>query len=708
MMNTNLTIKNFRVFDSENGGTIKLAPITLLTGCNSSGKSSVVKALLLLKDYFKQTEGGKFTDCKLDFGNTQAKLGRYDIARNNSSSADGKITFTYTIYSHLLGEDIEVVLTFASDEKDVLNNGWLSDILIKKLDGTIFFDAFIDKSVSPNMFKHIAPEALQIRTNNLCAIKNNFFAHVLKCLTIDTLYLCNAFIADEQVERVEDYEEISESLDILAQFIPKNELEQFIQQLNAETKTVTFQALPELYQVSQYNKMEQLFNCAHKYNTLFPMPILEVLSGVNKGNVKESLNCWFDKVNETMKGEPRLTDLNKNTQEFLDKVLTSFEMSEHNTVIEYFVAEEDRWLQDYQLQTDYDHMGEDLNLRKLGDFVKIPRVMNEYTFGHYETFSLDDDATGEPEIVKNFSVKRFGDIFQTLHLVDKYIKPAMTHTYDYMKRNNDSAVWYSEDVHKIFDAFRHYVADVMNEVLSPIVFKTFEYVGDSAIETKRLYTRELGDLFGKVVFDYLETVRTYKPIKDGFEAGSFINKWVKKFELGDHISITSTAEGLGVIVKLHKTPDENGTLLADEGLGITKLIGTLINIELNILHTNGQGITLAIEEPENHLHPKFQSMLAEMFADAFKNYGIHFIVETHSEYMVRKLQTLVARKELTPKEVSLQYFYSPDIELRPQGEPQVKDIPVREDGILLAPFGPGFLDEADNLVTDILTLKAMS
>jgi predicted ATPase len=146
-------------------------------------------------------------------------------------------------------------------------------------------------------------------------------------------------------------------------------------------------------------------------------------------------------------------------------------------------------------------------------------------------------------------------------------------------------------------------------------------------------------------------------------------------------------------------------------LGITKLLGILINVELEILRNNERrpkGITIAIEEPENHLHPKFQSMLAEMFADAYKNYGIHFIVETHSEYMVRKLQTLVARKELTPKEVSLQYFYSPDIEQRPQGEPQVKDIPIREDGILLAPFGPGFLDEADNLVTDILTLKAMS
>ena len=117
--------------------------------------------------------------------------------------------------------------------------------------------------------------------------------------------------------------------------------------------------------------------------------------------------------------------------------------------------------------------------------------------------------------------------------------------------------------------------------------------------------------------------------------------------------------------------------------------------------------TLAIEEPENHLHPRYQALLAEMFVDAYKNYNIHFIVETHSEYMVRKLQTLVAKKELTQGEVSLQYVYDADPEKRPKGEPHVKSIKIREDGTLREAFGPGFFDEADNLAMDLLTIKAM-
>lgn len=50
-MNTKYTIKNFRIFD-EDGETIDLKPITILTGCNSSGKSSIVKSLTMQCDYF--------------------------------------------------------------------------------------------------------------------------------------------------------------------------------------------------------------------------------------------------------------------------------------------------------------------------------------------------------------------------------------------------------------------------------------------------------------------------------------------------------------------------------------------------------------------------------------------------------------------------------------------------------------------------------
>ena len=116
--------------------------------------------------------------------------------------------------------------------------------------------------------------------------------------------------------------------------------------------------------------------------------------------------------------------------------------------------------------------------------------------------------------------------------------------------------------------------------------------------------------------------------------------------------------------------------------------------------------TVSIEEPENHLHPAFQSKLADMLLDAYQNYNISFIVETHSEYLIRKLQTLVAKKQVSSKDISLYYLYDPDESKRPNHVPQLKKIEIQEDGCLSEPFGSGFFDEADNLSMELLTIKA--
>ena len=59
-MKTRFHIKNFRVFD-ENGVTFDLKPITILTGANSSGKSSMVKAMFLLDGFLGQIKKAKET-----------------------------------------------------------------------------------------------------------------------------------------------------------------------------------------------------------------------------------------------------------------------------------------------------------------------------------------------------------------------------------------------------------------------------------------------------------------------------------------------------------------------------------------------------------------------------------------------------------------------------------------------------------------------
>jgi len=111
-----------------------------------------------------------------------------------------------------------------------------------------------------------------------------------------------------------------------------------------------------------------------------------------------------------------------------------------------------------------------------------------------------------------------------------------------------------------------------------------------------------------------------------------------------------------------------------------------------------------VEEPESHLHPSLQSKLADFFSDAIVfNKQIQFIIETHSEYLIRKLQYLIAKKSLDPKVVSLYYIYNRNN--IPQNLKQIQKIEINEDGSLNQGFGSGFIDEADNLSLELMKVR---
>jgi predicted ATPase len=124
----------------------------------------------------------------------------------------------------------------------------------------------------------------------------------------------------------------------------------------------------------------------------------------------------------------------------------------------------------------------------------------------------------------------------------------------------------------------------------------------------------------------------------------------------------------------------------------------IIANEIN--HPNGR--LLLLEEPETNLHPKLQSLLADFLVDVAKEFHITLLVETHSEYLIRKLQYLTAKKEITPADTAIYYFYDP--ENVPAGKKQVERIRIETDGSLDKDFGTGFFDEADNLAIDLFNI----
>ena len=106
-----------------------------------------------------------------------------------------------------------------------------------------------------------------------------------------------------------------------------------------------------------------------------------------------------------------------------------------------------------------------------------------------------------------------------------------------------------------------------------------------------------------------------------------------------------------------------------------------------------------IEEPEQNLHPALQSRLIELITEVNKKYGFQFIIETHSEYIIRRAQVFVAQGGYKDDKDAMNnspyaVYYFPQ-----EGDPYLMQF--RKNGKFANEFGAGFFDEAANLAFEI-------
>jgi predicted ATPase len=101
------------------------------------------------------------------------------------------------------------------------------------------------------------------------------------------------------------------------------------------------------------------------------------------------------------------------------------------------------------------------------------------------------------------------------------------------------------------------------------------------------------------------------------------------------------------------------------------------------------------------LHPAWQSKLADMIAEARKEKGLHFIIETHSDHIINKLRYLVASGNLESSDVVIQFF---DRNCN-SGTPGTTEISISENGELSMDIPTGFSDNTDLETLGMFTLR---
>ncbi len=124
--------------------------------------------------------------------------------------------------------------------------------------------------------------------------------------------------------------------------------------------------------------------------------------------------------------------------------------------------------------------------------------------------------------------------------------------------------------------------------------------------------------------------------------------WLKEMNLADGLSIRALGGSARYALMIEN--DGQASNLKDVGVGVSQVIPVIVAALFA-----QPGHIVIVEEPESHLHPLAQRKLAELLAQVSKERNVQFIVETHSEHLFRRMQTLIAKQQVKPQDTAM-YF----------------------------------------------------
>jgi hypothetical protein len=138
-----------------------------------------------------------------------------------------------------------------------------------------------------------------------------------------------------------------------------------------------------------------------------------------------------------------------------------------------------------------------------------------------------------------------------------------------------------------------------------------------------------------------------------------LNAELKLLELTGGVTAVQV-NSVQIVLHVGRVPDVSPTRLedrvniADVGIGVSQTLPVLV-----ALRAARPGQLVYVEQPETHLHPRAQFLLAQVLASAAKR-GVRVIAETHSSLLLLGVQTLVAQGKLAPNKIRLHWFQRQD------------------------------------------------
>ncbi len=172
-----------------------------------------------------------------------------------------------------------------------------------------------------------------------------------------------------------------------------------------------------------------------------------------------------------------------------------------------------------------------------------------------------------------------------------------------------------------------------------------------------------------------------------------VSAWMAEISQGIRI----TAELLPLIEKAKLSISYSGERLVSDpflpvnvGFGIPYVLPLITELLIA-----GEGGLLLIENPESHLHPKGQSMIARLIALASAN-GCQILCESHSDHVINGVRVAAKQGLIRHDDVGISFFSKNENQ-----ETKVDQIDMDERGNL-SEYPKGLLDEWGILMTELI------
>jgi predicted ATPase len=619
--------KNIKVFENE--ANFELAPITVFTGTNSSGKSTVSEALRMIINHFKNIELRSSNKIPNEMFIRDLELHSLDkrtgVLQNilNLDSNESKIKLSFPInllnYRHKCSWSLEYEII-----GDKVKNGVLSLFKIIDIDNNITLYE-ISKNEKNNYF---------IQVNYLAFYKN--YISIL-----DDIKTLQIFKEDETKLSQKEFDDLKYRL------IGDFENSEIDAEINNDD-------------ILQLSVSDNFFEF-HENN------FADFKSMINKE--KKILDNGLYKMFE----EDGIFDTSN-----------LFPKDKRNEYIDFIIQIH----KDAGIEIDNDLSLDNIFLSKLSKIkFEVNRISKQDPQDGF--INIDNQILSPNGNLYDLLLNEYGAL---LTYANKS-KPGLLHKLPMHKHKNKTISITDKGEYFFNTIIANDIKNGINNIIN-LHKSTYALGGNRIPSNERFFDLGINGLLSDMLSFYSENGNNKST-----KTMEFLNKWISAFKIGDKIDFEINENQCRIFLYKNKRKIN----LSDEGFGYNKLlpiilsIGFIYNKNVDNFFNQIYPSVVFIEEPETGLHPALQSKLADMFFEAYKEFNIQFVIETHSEYLIRKLQVLTANPDhpMTPQDSQLYYFYHPnDI---PEGDTQFYSINIDKDGVLSSNFGSGFFDETSNL-----------